>query len=273
MNIQQLIHYLYRPDADIFEASLLLAQHARPDLDIERYMHLLHAWSVELREQIEPEDDVKHRIAKLNRFLFREKGFKADHDDFYNPANSLMNEVIERRRGIPVSISILYATLGQRIGVDLQGISFPGHFLVKVAVEEGVFVLDPYHYGVSLSEEQLAHLLQHAAPGASAEMMMQFLNAATPEETIMRLLRSLKTVYTRQQDHEQTLDILNIMLLLDPSLVDERRERGLLLYQLECRNSALSDLDRYLRTRPKGDDLVKIQSIVETLKEEKATLH
>ena len=274
MNIQQLIHYLYRPDADIFEASLLLAKRSDPALDIERYLHILHAWSVELRESMPTSGDITQRIGALNRFLFEDKGFHADHDDFYNPDNSRIDKVIDRRKGIPVSMSIIYVALGQRVGVDLQGVSFPGHFLVKVVVEEGVFVLDPYHYGVSLSEEQLERLLKHAAPDASMSMLAEFLEAASPEETVMRLMRSLKTIYRQRNNHEEALEILNTMLAIDPNQPDERRERGLLLHQLGCHGSALADLKRYLSSVSGCNDTTSdIEELIHQLETEKAILH
>ncbi len=270
---QQLRQYLHSPDANTFEASLMLARYSDPGLDMDRYLHLLHAWSIELGNTISSHDEVQSKIAKLNQFLFKEKGFHVDHDDFYNPANSMMHLVIERRTGIPVTMSALYTALGQKVGINLQGISFPGHFLVKAPVEEGIFVLDPYHRGASLSEDQLAQLLKHADPKANEDSMLKYLESASIEETVMRMMRSLKTVYFRQKNHEQTLDILNIMLAMDPELVDERRERGLMLRELQCQNSALADLEHYIKHRPNCDEATKLRVIIKNLRADRAMLH
>lgn len=270
---QQLRQYLHRADANTYEASLMLARYSDPGLDVERYMHLLHAWSVELGDAITCQEKVQTKIAKLNEFLFQEKGFHVDHDDFYNPANSMMHLVIERRTGIPVTMSALYTTLGQKVGIDLQGISFPGHFLVKAPVDEGIFVLDPYHRGASLSEDQLTQLLQHADPKATEDSMIKYLESATIEETVMRMMRSLKTVYFRQGNHEQTLDILNMMLEMNPELVDERRERGLMLRELQCQNSALMDLEHYVKHRPNCSEATQLRIIIKDLRAGKALLH
>lgn len=234
--------------SDIFRCTLTLACHANPSLNIERYTHMMLDWSEQLEQKVEGIDDTRIRIEHLNRFFFTELEFKGNQDDYNNPDNSLVNEVMDTRRGIPVTLAILYMTLGRSIGLSLEGVSFPGHFLVKVLLPEGMVILDAYNGGICLDEQALAELLlkNQDTNKASAQELVKSLESASVEETLMRVLRNLKGIYTKEKENEHLLTVLNMMLSISPDLVQERLDRGLLLHEMECHHVALDDLRHYL---------------------------
>jgi regulator of sirC expression with transglutaminase-like and TPR domain len=155
------------PDEDISlaEAALLIAGHGYPDLNVAAYLSRIEELAYMLRLRIDEEYSVTERISALNQFLFGELGFAANTDDYYDPRNSFLNEVLERRTGIPITLSVIYLELGRKVGLPLHGVSFPGHFLVKCAVPEGAVVLDPYSGGISLGLPDLQKRLREVQGG------------------------------------------------------------------------------------------------------------
>lgn len=241
---------LEQSPSDIFRCTLTLAIHANPNLNIDRYQRIMADWSEQLEQRLEGIDDTRIRIEHLNRFFFGELGFKGNQTDYNNPDNSLLNEVMDSRRGIPITLAILYITLGRSVGLPLEGISFPGHFLVKVSLEEGMVILDAFNGGLCLDEQTLAEMLVKHHEGASAQELLAVLESASAEEMLLRVLRNLKGIYTKAGDQEHRLSILNMMISLSPELTEERLERGLLLHEMECHHVALSDLRHYLIETP-----------------------
>lgn len=265
--------YIEQHDANAFQATLILAQHHYPELDDHHYAQVLEAWSAELRRQVEGTTSLQEQINKLNHFLFAELGFKRSDEDYYDPRNSMINEVMDRRTGIPITLSVLYMALGQEIGLDIQGVSFPGHFLVKIPHGGGIIVIDPYHGGVSLSEEELLAMLAHHDANASMDKLMALLRTASPLDILLRMLRNLKGIYQHKDDTAATLAVYNLMLALSPDQPDERLERGLLLQQMECPKPAMEDLRCYLKLRPESLEADKIQNVIDTLMREQPLLH
>lgn len=242
----QLNQYLNEATADILGASFLVARHACPDLEQQDYNQTLRLWGEQLNERLENVEAHLDRITALNTFIYQDLGFTGNYDNYYDPKNSLINEVIERRTGIPLTLSIIYMELANHVGIELEGTSFPGHFLVKLPLKEGLVVLDPYNHGISLDEDDLKQILKNSQLKPTEDLIKQSLRSPTPREAIIRMLRNLKIVYTKTGEKEQALQILNIMLSLAPELLEELRERGLLLKELECQHSALDDLIQYL---------------------------
>jgi len=180
------------PDEDISlaEAALLIAGHGYPDLNVAAYLSRIEELAYMLRLRIDEDDSIPERISALNQFLFGELGFAANSDDYYDPRNSFLNEVLERRTGIPITLSVIYMELGRKVGLPLQGVSFPGHFLVKCALPEGAVVLDPYSGGISLGLPDLQKRLREVQGGeVSRAIVAELLVSATNKEIIVRLRR------------------------------------------------------------------------------------
>jgi len=254
---------------DLAHACLLIAQDAYPGLEVERYLGDIERMAMRLRGRMPQTLAAEERVAALNEFLFEDLGYRGNTEAYYDPRNSYLNEVMERRTGIPITLSILYLEVGKRLGLNLKGVSFPGHFLVKLAVKRGQLVLDPFTGGEAQSEADLRQRLAQVLPTGKAEQAQldQYLEPATPRQIIARVLRNLKNIYTQTGRLEQALAVMHRMLLVMPESVEELRDRGLVYQQLECFRPALSDLQNYLRRRPQAPDAAEIHEKILELKQ------
>jgi len=217
----------------------------------------------------------EQRIAALNHFLFEELQFSGNVDAYYDPRNSYLNEVLDRRTGIPITLSIVYLEVGRRVGLRLQGVSFPGHFLVKLRVRRGQLVLDPFFGGepqsVSALRSRLAQLMPQARAG---EIDLEtLLEAASSRQIVARVLRNLKAIYLQAENYTRALAVMNRMLLVVPESAEELRDRGLVYAKLECFRAALADLKNYARRRPDAPDLADVRGQIERLRVRCAELH
>lgn len=245
---------------NLAEAALLCAQDVYPDLDIQDTMQRIDSLADTLKRRLPADFSTTHRLLALNNYLFRELGFSGDMDNYYDPRNSFLNDVLARKTGIPITLSILYIEIGTRLGLKLKGVSFPGHFLVKIRVTGGDLVLDPYDGGRSLSEEDLRERLARFTGEEAAQSLPleEFLESASPRQILARLLRNLKAIYLEAKDLDRALTVMNRLVILLPDVPEERRDRGLVFAELECPRAAADDLAFYARERPLADDAEKI---------------
>jgi regulator of sirC expression with transglutaminase-like and TPR domain len=192
----------------------------------------------------------------LNHFFFQELTFAGNINNYYDPDNSYIHQVIHSRRGIPISLAIIYIELGQQIGLNMKGISFPGHFLMKLSVQSGDIVLDPMN-GASLSredlEERLTPYLQQQEYGDELPLAA-YLRAAHPREILARMLRNLKAIFTEAKRWQELLDVQERLVILLPDEITERRDRGLAYANLTEPQAALDDIEAYLALRPDAED-------------------
>jgi len=264
-----------RDQFNLAEASFMLAQDIYPGIDIAAYLGQLDDIAEAIRKRIAGDAFAEQKVIALNYYLFNEMRFSGNVEDYYDPRNSYLNEVMERRIGIPISLSILYMEVGKRLGLNLKGISFPGHFLVKLAVRRGQLVLDPFIAGEAQSEADLRQRLAQVLPSGRAEkaQLDQYLEPATSRQIIARVLRNLKNIYMRTGKLEQALAVMQRMLLVMPESAEELRDRGLVYHQLECFRPALSDLQNYLRRKPEAPDVAEIHGRIVELKQAAARLN
>jgi regulator of sirC expression with transglutaminase-like and TPR domain len=267
---------LDRPEEeiDLAEAALLIAKNAYRDLDVPGYLARIGELAGKLSAQL-PEDGTESaRIVALNRFLFEDQGFAPSVENYYDPRNSFLNEVLERRVGIPLSLSILYIEVGRRIGLPLQGISFPGHFLVKCTLKEGVVIIDPYCGGITLSLQDLQQRLRETRGGeVSRAIVAAMLVAANKREILARMLRNLKAIYLDQRDYIRALSAIDWIIAVTPGEATEVRDRGLTYVKLECFRAALEDLEHYMQKAPDAADMDEIRSHVVELRMSAARLN
>ena len=242
------------------EAALAVARIEYPELDVAHYARYLDGLADEVARRAQSYSNVLDRVTELNRFLFDDQGFAANADDYYDPRNSFLNQVVDRRLGIPITLSIIYMEVGKRLSLGLQGVSFPGRFLVKFAHDQGEVVLDPFFGGVSLGLAELEDILRGSF-GAMPEQLPavdRLLAAATKRDILMRLLRNLKSIYLHNNQLPKALAALDQMLLVVPTLVDEWRERGEVYQRMECFRPALADYQHYLNlvaNTPESDEV------------------
>ncbi|MBI3526437.1 MAG: tetratricopeptide repeat protein [Betaproteobacteria bacterium] len=264
------------PDEDISlaEAALLIAGHGYPDLNVAAYLSRIEELTYVLRLRINEDDSFPERISALNQFLFGDLGFAPNSGDYYDPRNSFLNEVLERRTGIPITLCVIYMELGRKIGLPLQGVSFPGHFLVKCAVPDGAVVLDPYSGGISLGLVDLQKRLREVRGGeVSRAIVAELLVSASNKEIIVRLLRNLKAIYLRGHNLDRALPIVNWIIATMPEQTPELRDRGMLYQELECSRAALADFEEYLKRSPSCEDADDIRRRIIELRREAARLN
>ena len=253
---------------ELARACLQIAEDAYPGLDVDGYVGEIDRLANRLRVRFAPQAVAEDRIIALNEFLFDDLGFGGNTDDYYDPRNSYLNEVIDRRTGIPITLSVLYMEIGRRIGLPFEGVSFPGHFLVRMPLRGGRLVLDPFSGGIPQPEAELRERLKRVIPrealggwkdaarGVSiADLPLdQFLEPASNRQILARLLRNLKGVYREKDQPERLLAVLNRMIVVAPESAAELRDRGFVYQRLECWRPALQDLAEYLQREPDAAD-------------------
>ena len=252
---------------DLARACLQIAADAYPGLDVDGYVGEIDRFAKRLRARLGIDIPAEERVVALNEFLFDDLGFSGNTKNYYDPRNSYLNEVLDRRTGIPITLSVLYMEIGRRIGLSLEGVSFPGHFMVRLRVRNGTLVLDPFSCGAPQSEDELRERLKRVIPqGATggvpiAELPLeQFLDPATNRQILARLLRNLKGIYREADKPERLLAVLNRMIVVAPDSASELRDRGLVYQRLECWRPALKDLADYLEREPDAADLDEVRA-------------
>jgi regulator of sirC expression with transglutaminase-like and TPR domain len=238
----------------LLEAAILIAQDDFPELDPQAVLDEIDALAWRLRQRLPADAAPLHRLHMLNRYFFRELGFAGNINDYHHPDNSYLHRVLATRRGIPISLAVLYIELAGQLGLQARGVSFPGHFLVKLRLPAGEVVIDPFS-GESLSREVLEQRLepwrrQHGLVGDDEAPLGLFLQSAAPREVIARMLRNLKALHGRNGDLERLLAVQERLVRLLPDDWDERRDRGLLLAEMGGTREALADLESCLVERP-----------------------
>lgn len=252
---------------DLAHACLRIAEDAYPGLDVEGYVGEIDRLAKRLRARLAPDAAPEERVVALNEFLYDDLGFSGNTQNYYDPRNSYLNEVLDRRTGIPITLSILYMEMGRRIDLEFQGVSFPGHFLVRLRVRGGMLVLDPFSGGTPQSEEELRERLKRVIPrGATGGIPVadlpldQFLEPASNRQILARVLRNLKGVYRETDKPERLLEVLNRMIIVAPEAAAELRDRGMVYQRLECWRPALKDLADYLEREPDASDIDEVRA-------------
>ncbi len=256
---QRFAAHVAQPEAalDVAHAALLVAAEERPGLDVEHYRARLLALGVEARVRVRERGDAP--VAALNHFVFNELGFRGNAEDYYDPRNSLLSHVLDARRGIPITLALVYMELGRRAGLDVEGVGLPGHFIVRARAttsEPGVLV-DPFN--ARAVDEEFCQQQVEALYGGQVPLAPEHLRAARPREILARLLRNLKAIYTQTRHFTRALAAVERILLVAPAEHEERRDRGLLLARAGRHAEALREIETYLRRAPNAPDAGRVQ--------------
>ena len=245
------------PGDELAPAALAIARVEYPSLDPGSYVAALDRMGREAAARMQQTAD--DSVRAFNEYLYDEQGFSGNRNRYDDPRNSFINEVLERRVGIPISLAVVYLEVARRAGLQVDGINFPGHFLLRaregVTAEAGseVVIIDPFHGGAQLSEYDCRQLLrQHVGDQAAFDTAL--LAPATRHEIVVRMLVNLKRLYVRMRSFPQARVISSLLLVIDPAAVSELRDRGLLAYHLQDFPAALRDLEEYLRLAPKSSE-------------------
>ena len=255
-----------QPDAqiDLAKAALYIAQEEYPDLDVDAYMNALDVMAAEVEERLPVERYPLRIIQSLNKYLYDDLGYKGNTNDYYDPRNSYLNEVIDRHTGIPITLSLVYLEIARRLDFPMVGIGMPGHFLIRPEFEDtGIFV-DAFNQGEILfeqdCEQRLAQIYGHPVP-----LQPMFLQPVSPRQLLVRMLTNLKFIYLNRKDLARALAVVEYILLLLPDAAMELRDRGLLYYQLGYKSNASQDLEIYLAMLPNAEDADAIRRLIEQL--------
>jgi len=257
---------------DLDRAALMIALSAYPDLDVDAYLARMDQLAAAVAGKSGADANAYRFIAALNVVLFQKQGFRGNRDDYFDPKNSFLNEVIDRKTGIPITLSVLYIEVARRAGLRLQGVGFPGHFLVKYAGENEEIVIDPFNGGEIQSRESLEQML-HGLYGGTVAFHPDLLQAATKKQILKRMLTNLKVIYLRENDWLKALSILERLVILDPTSAEDIRDRGVIYLKLECFRQALEGLESYLGMAPQADDANAVREHVVNLKKQVTRLH
>jgi regulator of sirC expression with transglutaminase-like and TPR domain len=243
----------------LLEAAIAVAQDEVPELDVQQVLMQIDALAARLVQRIPRDAPALQRLRLLNRFFFQEMGFAGNVNDYYDARNSYLHEVLVTRRGIPITLALVYLEFAQQAGLTARGVSFPGHFLVKLRLPRGEVVIDPFS-GHSLSRDELEERLvpyrrQRGLVGEFDTPLGLFLQAAPPRDILARLLRNLKEVHRTSEDFARMLAVQERLVILLPQAWEERRDRGLARAELGIDDdAAAADLALYLEHCSGADD-------------------
>lgn len=275
------------PDDNLPLCALLMARVAYPDLDPEPCLALLERMGATARDHLEigvgGEPPRRTRLRVVTEFVYGQLGFTGNAEHFEDPRNSLLNDVIARRTGIPITLALVFIVVARRAGLDVEGVNFPGHFLVRCnpdAADErdrDLLLLDPFHGGAMLNDVECARLLRRHL-GEDAVPAPELLRRASKDDVLMRMLLNLKRAYVRLRSFGRAHAVTDLVVALDPAALTELRDRGLLASQLRDYASALRDLETWLQLSPAtgaeaGEDRTQVWDHVKDLRRRLASLN
>ena len=263
---------LVQGDADfpLLEAAVSLAQDEYPDLDVQQVLGDVDLLLARLKRRIPADAAPMHKLRSLNQFFFRDLSFGGNVNDYYDPDNSYVNAILRTRRGIPISLAVLWIELAQGLGLAARGVGFPGHFMVKVNLPKGQVVIDPFN-GQSLSREELSERLEPYR--RRSDLVDEFevplglyLQVTPPRDIIARMLHNLKEIHRTQEDWSRMVSVQDRLVVLLPQAWAEYRDRGLAHAELGNSAAAMRDLETYLVNAEEGLDIDAIADRVAELR-------
>jgi regulator of sirC expression with transglutaminase-like and TPR domain len=265
---------LTRPDGELnlAEAALLIAAEEYPDLDVRAYLVRLDEMGVALRLRLEDEPRPERAIMALNRYLFQEQGFRGNVERYYDARNSYLNEVLDRRTGIPITLSTVFMEVAWRAGLEVEGVALPGHFVVRVLAPRHSLLVDPFHGGTLLTERDCQQRLDRIFDGR-IKLEPRMLRPCRRKDMLERILRNLKAIYLREQDRARALRVVDLLVSLLPASAEDLRDRGILYAALDCYGLAVRDLESYLALAPSTKDEEDLTARLALLKQKAARLN
>ena len=252
-------------DFDLARAALLLAKDEYSDLDIEKYLTKLDELAEGVEELFEAEhNSTEAKLHTMLHYLFEIEKFRGNQEDYYDPRNSFLNDCLDRRLGIPITLSVITLEVGWRLGLPLVGVGFPGHFLIKYAGPDKERYIDPFSKGAFLTYQECRERLDRLF-ASRFEPREEFLNAITKKQILTRMLYNLKAIYIHRGEFRRALNALDKVLILNPLSIQDMRDRGLVLFQLERFREARAELRRYLSILPQADDADDIRKMLRVM--------
>ena len=255
-------------DLNLAEAALLVAAEEYPQLPVGPYLRRLELLAERVRDRLSDETAPLVLLQELSRVLFEEEGFRGNAEAYYDPRNSFLNDVLDRRLGIPITLSVVYLEVGWRLGLPLVGVNFPGHFLVRYEGEAVRMLVDPFQAGELKFEDEAQTLLDRVY-GGSVPLQPEYLQPATKKDIVARILANLKSIYLNAHDDLRALGAVDRLLVVHPDDPEELRDRGMILARLGRGAEAVLDLQRYLEQSPGAADARRVMMLLEQLRPER----
>lgn len=247
--------------SNLFRIALEIAKDLYPELDLARYEAAVHALATRVRERCATPDNIRAILGQINWVLFVEEGFQGDSDNYFDPRNSYLNEVIDRKRGIPISLSVLYAAVAHGVGLTMSGVNLPAHFMLRVGTGTETVFVDPFHGGALLDrsgcEERITKVLGRPTTLSAAQLA-----PCTQEQVVARMLRNLKLLYLRADDYPSALPIQRRIAALRPGVPEEQRDLGMICLRLDRPAEAIDPLQAYLNAAPEADEAESLRSLL-----------
>lgn len=264
---QRFLELTQRPEPllDLVEASLVIALEEYPALDIDGYLRRVDGWSDAIRERVEGSRDIERIVEEINRLLFEEEGFHGEAENYYDPRNTFLNEVLDRHAGLPLALSIVYLEISRRLGIDMTGVALPGRFLVKVCGTWGTIFIDPFDEGRVLTTAECQKIMDEVY-GGGVRLREHHLRSSSRREIVGRVLSHLKSIYLSSNDLSRAIGSVDRLLMLDGKDSFELRDRGLVSMQLHRYDEAIEFLERYLVATPHADDRSRIREQIAYLR-------
>jgi regulator of sirC expression with transglutaminase-like and TPR domain len=253
------------PDAaiDLGRAALAVARLEHPDLDERRELTRLDA----LAGRVGHGRDAAATLERLRRFLFEEEGFRGNDGEYYDPRNSCLNDVLDRKLGIPITLSVLTMEVGRRVGLDIDGVGLPGHFIVSAAVGSRAVLLDPFNGGTVLTPASAAEVAARAV-GRPVKLEDAHWTPCSPRQIVVRMLRNLKTIYAKQKDWDRALAVIERLRLVDPEAPTHLRDRGTVLVKAGRLWEGAAEWEAYLNRFPSAQDAESFRQELRRVRQE-----
>ena len=257
-------------DIDLARAALLIAQIEAPDLALDPWLARLDTLAERSGARRAPNPEAA--LARLREFLFEEEKFRGNAEDYFDPLNSCLDQVIERRLGIPITLSLLTMEVGRRVGLSIEGVGLPGHFIVRALLGAQQVLFDPFHAGQVLSEADAADVVAQAM-GQSVPLSDAHFARVTKLQVITRMLANLKSIYVNREQWAKALIVVDRLLILDAGSAVQLRDRGTVLMKLGDFRSGAAEWERYLTKYPQAKDADKVRAQLRRIRQAIASLN
>lgn len=264
---------LSRSDSDIEldTASLLIAKEEYPELNVGDYLDRLNSMSEEIKSRLSADYSPSEAIQSMNDYLFAKQGFSGNQENYYDPKNSYLSDVLDRKTGIPITLSIIYMEIGRRLGLQLHGLGMPGHLIIGYRFEDELKLLDPFNAGASLTMQQCQERVKAMTNGGP--FRSEFLRPMENRQIIWRMLNNLKGIYVRASDFKKAVSIIDRMMLITPKSATLMRDRGVIKYRMEALTGAVDDLEQYLKISPNAWDAAEVKQLIGAIWEQRIGLN
>jgi regulator of sirC expression with transglutaminase-like and TPR domain len=253
-----------QPEIDLAKASLYFAQAEYFDLDPQEYLNILDTIAAEIDARLASERYPLKVIQTINQYLFNTLGFRGNQKNYYDPDNSFLHKVLDRKLGIPISLSVVYLAIAKRLDFPMQGVGLPGHFLIRPDFEDAEIFVDPFNRGEIMFEDDCQQKLDETYQ-QKFKLDPNWLAPVSNKEILVRMLNNLKFIYLHRREIDKALATMSAILKIQPEKTAEIRDRGLLYYQLNRWSEAIIDLQYYLKVNPHSDDAPIIEVLLEKI--------